>query len=282
MNQDTLLAYLFFYMPMLYLLSYIVYRFSFFTVIRVVIALITIYSSLSSLYYGNTEHSLIMMLFLSHFIKRFIQYIIITRYRNQDNNKAIVNIILSPLQITKSILANTTRYFVAIIDGTISERRKLNKEKEEFKQEKQRFQAQEAEIKDEWENIKKAWEELIREREEYYNNRDSNSNYSNSRSSGYERARSYTNRANQERNKKQSGKYFADFSRFDLDDFDRNNAYEVLGVSSGANKKEVLQAWRKLMLEFHPDRFMAEDNIEKIKEAEQIAKLINWAKGKIG
>ena len=36
------------------------------------------------------------------------------------------------------------------------------------------------------------------------------------------------------------------------------------------------------MLEFHPDRFMAEDNIEKIKEAEQIAKLINWAKGKIG
>jgi len=32
------------------------------------------------------------------------------------------------------------------------------------------------------------------------------------------------------------------------------NAYDILGVSPGATQKEILNAYRKLALKYHPDK----------------------------
>ncbi|VEL11321.1 unnamed protein product [Protopolystoma xenopodis] len=38
----------------------------------------------------------------------------------------------------------------------------------------------------------------------------------------------------------------------------RRDYFKILGLTRGANKKDVLKAYRKLAAEYHPDRFTSE------------------------
>jgi len=47
---------------------------------------------------------------------------------------------------------------------------------------------------------------------------------------------------------------------------DKRDYYDVLGVPKGADKDEIKGAYRKLALQFHPDRNKAPEATEKFKE----------------
>ena len=49
----------------------------------------------------------------------------------------------------------------------------------------------------------------------------------------------------------------------------KRDYYEVLGVSKGASDEEIKKAFRKLALEYHPDRNKAEGAVEKFKEVNE-------------
>jgi molecular chaperone DnaJ len=49
----------------------------------------------------------------------------------------------------------------------------------------------------------------------------------------------------------------------------KRDYYEVLGVPKGASEEQIKKAFRKLALEFHPDRNKAEGAVEKFKEVNE-------------
>jgi DnaJ-domain-containing protein 1 len=57
-------------------------------------------------------------------------------------------------------------------------------------------------------------------------------------------------------------------------------AHEVLGVTSEASKREILEAYKRLMKQYHPDQVAAPGS-DQWKEAQKIAIAINAAKEKL-
>jgi molecular chaperone DnaJ len=49
----------------------------------------------------------------------------------------------------------------------------------------------------------------------------------------------------------------------------KRDYYEVLGISKGASDEQIKKAFRKLALEFHPDRNKADGAVEKFKEVNE-------------
>src|SRR5438034_2407625 len=50
---------------------------------------------------------------------------------------------------------------------------------------------------------------------------------------------------------------------------DKRDYYDVLGVPKGANKDEIKAAYRKLALQFHPDRNKSPDATERFNEVSE-------------
>src|SRR5690606_13703508 len=55
----------------------------------------------------------------------------------------------------------------------------------------------------------------------------------------------------------------------------RRDYYEVLGVARTADDKEIKRAYRKLAMEFHPDRNQAADAEAKFKEASEAYEVLS-------
>src|SRR3989344_7890134 len=55
------------------------------------------------------------------------------------------------------------------------------------------------------------------------------------------------------------------------------NYYDVLGVSKGASAEELKQAYRKLALQYHPDRNRTKEAEEKFKEINQAYEVLSDA-----
>jgi DnaJ-domain-containing protein 1 len=184
----------------------------------------------------------------------------------------------------------TGKYAVSVVDGTASHRIKLKREMAEFENEKAYYKAKEAELEDKYEEILRAWEELIKEREEFERQKAGESNYTkynnnsdkgNSQNKTYQDFKEKTQSKKEEQNKQKTGRYFKEWGRFDFENYDKNDPYEVLGISRGMSKKDVKLVYRKLSMKFHPDRHHNEPS-DKMKEAEAIFKLIGWAMGRLG
>ncbi len=75
----------------------------------------------------------------------------------------------------------------------------------------------------------------------------------------------------------QNQRYFKDFARFNIDDFTKNNPYEVLNYNVGDDIQAVRKAYFKLLKKYHPDNFLDENNTIIQEEVNKIAMLINWA-----
>jgi hypothetical protein len=132
---------------------------------------------------------------------------------------------------------------------------KLRYQAEQLKREKQK-------LNEEWERIKKEWEDIRKKRED----------------------QDWKSEQKSSSNKKEQfgvkGRFFKEMAQFDLDDFSRNKAYEVLGVTRETSKKEILAKYKNLQKKYHPDRFH-QCSKEQFEEAENISKLINWAKNEV-
>lgn len=75
----------------------------------------------------------------------------------------------------------------------------------------------------------------------------------------------------------QNQRHFKDFANFNIDDITKNNPYEVLNYNVGDDIQVVRKSYFKLLKKYHPDNFLDENNIEKLKEANSISILLNWA-----
>ena len=54
----------------------------------------------------------------------------------------------------------------------------------------------------------------------------------------------------------------------------KRDYYEILGISRGASDEQIKKAFRKLALEFHPDRNKSEDAVEKFKEVNEAYQIL--------
>src|ERR687885_1629240 len=57
----------------------------------------------------------------------------------------------------------------------------------------------------------------------------------------------------------------------------KRDYYEVLGVGRSANEDEIKKAYRKLALQFHPDRNKAPEATERFKEATEAYQVLSDA-----
>jgi len=184
--------------------------------------------------------------------------------------------ILDTIKFLLGMTAKAGMGLIHIPSGVRNAKQKLQEERQDFENEKQAFESEKRKQDEEWKKIKKAWEELIREREQSENAGSSQKDYS--KNENYNRAKEKTEQKSRTESKQETGRYFSEWAKFDIDDFTKNDAYDVLGVKKGTSKEEVKKVYRKLSMQFHPDRYHNEQNLEKLKEAGEIAKLINWAK----
>ena len=153
-------------------------------------------------------------------------------------------------------------------------RRRRKKQEQQFYQNQafQEMQEERQRMNEEWERIRKDWDDLIKEREEFERQK---RQYQQKDSSQQEQSKTDA----KTRFKTKQSRYFKEFEKFDLDNFKNNDPYEVLGVSKEATKQEILKVWKKLLMKYHPDKH-ANESLEMLQEAKQIAILLNWAREK--
>ena len=256
--------------------------------IRIIVGIILTLSFLFFLSMGEWKIAGGICICSLEFIRRFFVYTQSEQYKRHSKfTSNAIGVILSPIAFTLKGGIKLSKYAIQVVDGTISEKIKLKRERAEFEYEKANFKAKEKEMNEEWENIKKAWDELIKEREEFERQKDGESSYEKkdySQNEGYRKSSSKTNTNQQERNKKSTGRYFKEWEKFDLGDFEKNDPYEVLGCNRNDSKDTLKKAYKKLMMKWHSDTLGADKtaSADKCREGKAIAQLINWSKDKLG
>lgn len=77
-----------------------------------------------------------------------------------------------------------------------------------------------------------------------------------------QQAESERKREQQQKQDEQKQEYHRTFT----ENLKQLNYYKILGVKQGCSEKELLNAWRKKMLEYHPDRNHSPDADEKTRQ----------------
>lgn len=280
------------YFGVCFILSFIIHTACVFNPIRFIVGILMVGFSLVCFLNKEWELSLIVFLSSMLFLRDFYYYLNSNLAQvHKYHIKRTVELFLVPFKYLVNLGIQLTLYFVSIVNGVISEKKELESARLELKEEKKWVQSEREEMDREWERIKNAWGDLIRERAEFEQSQSGGyqrekKDYSKNKSYQESKSRSDTaekrrKKEDQRQQKERTGRYFEEFASFNLDNFEKNNAYSVLGLSSGAGISDIKKAYRKLMIVYHPDKFRYEEDIEKLREAEKIAKLINWAKNRL-
>jgi DnaJ-domain-containing protein 1 len=256
------------------------YHFLCFNFIRIVAFLFTAFFGFIVIFYGEIHGSrqqkiIYIGLFLFTLFEFARQYYINNRAGIISFINFVLNILQTLINTVKFILKighKTGRFLVDVKTGVHSGKKQLEREREDFENEKLWFEEEKRQQKAEWEKIYKEWEKLIKEREEF--ERKSGRQTHNEKKAEYKES-------SKKEEKQEQGRYFSEFASFDLQDFNKNDPYKVLGCKRRDSADTIKKAYRMLLAKFHPDKFQGEGNLDKLKEAEQIAKLVNWAKGEI-
>ena len=283
MNIPTLIYYIMI-LGIFVFLSKVIYYICLANFIRSIVGVIFILVSLAFALNGEWQEAGVFFGLSIEFMRKFYLYTNTYEFRNDKQHiNNVIGIILKPIALFLHLGTKAGQYAVSVVDGTVSAKKELKKEKAEFENEKQSFEAKKREYEEEWENIKKAWDELIREREEFERQKAGESSGKKkdySKSEGYQKSKAKSQKSGQTKSKQKTGRFFKEFAKFDLDNPSKNNASEILGVDKNASRKEILMAYKKLMMKFHPDKF-ASESLDKVKEANRIAVLLNSARERL-
>lgn len=256
------------------------YHFLCFNFIRIVAFLFTAFFGFIVIFHGEIHGSrqqkiIYIGLFLFTLFEFARQYYINNRAGIINFINFVLNILQTLINTVKFILKighKTGRFLVDVKTGVHSGKKQLEREREDFENEKLWFEEEKRQQQAEWEKIYKEWEKLIKEREEF------------ERRSGqqtYNEKKAEYKESSKKEEKQEQGRYFSEFASFNLQDFNKNDPYRVLGCQKGDSADTIKKAWKKLQMKYHPDRVDKSWSLAQMEEGKTISQLINWAKEKL-
>lgn len=269
------------------LISKLIYFICLLNFLRVIAGVLFILFSLLFLCIGEWKTAGILFGLSLEFIRKFYLYTqgkAFQTHKKHTNNA--IGMLITPVAFILKGGIKVGQYAVSIIDGTVSAKQKLKKERAEFENEKAWFEDEKRKLQEENEKIMRAWEELFKAREEFEqrkNGGSSSEKQDHSQHKSYQEQKKQYEESKRKEHKQKTGRLFQEWAKFDLENPANNKAHEVLGTSPNSTPSEIKKAYYALAKKWMPDTLKHwAKTTEEMEEGLKIAQMINIAYEKIG